>query len=57
MKIVLDIQNGINEEIEVEDDVFEALEAFAKSKNIPIEKCFEIILTEYAKKMESEFEL
>ena len=52
MELVITIKNGINETIQIDDSVYEALVEYSKAKNISIDKCLEIICLEYAKAFE-----
>ena len=54
MELVITIKNGINETIQIDDSVYEALVEYSKAKNISIDKCLEIICIEYAKAFEND---
>ena len=54
MELVINIKNGVNETIQIEDSVYNALVEYAKAKNITIDKCLEIICIEYAKAFEND---
>ena len=54
MKLILDIKNDKQHEIEIDDSIYSMLIEYGKAKGISIEKILEIICIEYAKKAENE---